>query len=156
MTPSSIFPKIEFWIPHHFLPFLTKVGTLLLPKDKAAKQPYEKNDKLLPRNESKSCSKCGIASPPWLEGGRQEAVESRSKEALNAFILLTHCFILDKIWTLFLRWSQIESNEFWIDSYEIFRITTFSNQSNCKFSNWIQFMKIWLHPIVGVKSNQSN
>ena len=53
-------------------------------------------------------------------------------------------------------------NEFRIDFYRIFRIFFhLLNQSNCKLSNWtnferIHFQKIWLHPIVGVGSNELN
>ena len=56
----------------------------------------------------------------------------------------------------------VESNEFRIDFYQIFRIIFhLSNQSNHKFSNRIErisnessIWKIWLHPIVGVESNE--
>ena len=58
----------------------------------------------------------------------------------------------------------VESNEFRIDFYRIFRIIFhLSNQSNHKFSNRIErisnessIWKIWLHPIVGVESNRTN
>ena len=54
--------------------------------------------------------------------------------------------------------NRIGSNEFKIDFHKIFQ-TFFhlSNQSNCKFSNWIEEFQTnpidenWLHPIVGVE-----
>ena len=61
-------------------------------------------------------------------------------------------------------WGGVESNEYRIDFYRIFRIIFhLSNQSNHKFSNRIErisnessIWKIWLHPIVGVESNRTN
>ena len=61
-------------------------------------------------------------------------------------------------------WSRIESNEFRMDFYWIFRIIFhLSHQSNHKFLNRIErilneysIWKIWRHPIVGVEWNRAN
>ena len=74
-----------------------------------------------------------------------------------------------KNWTDVFRKSSLEVDENWINWISNWILSNISNylspsiQSNHNFSNWMEqilnkssIWKIWLHPIVGVKSNRSN